>query len=494
MFTMRLGREYRRIRTPEPIEVGCAMREYRDLVVGADAVVPLLNGRTGRYVNLDNAASTPPLKAVADALDRLMPWYSSVHRGTGYKSRLSTEAFEAARREVGSFLGADPRQDVVVFTKNATEALNKLARRLPVDARRNLVITSRMEHHSNDLPWRATAGTVHVDVDRDGRLDMADLQAKLARHRESVRLVAVTGASNVTGFINPIHDIARLAHEAGALVAVDAAQLAPHRAVDMRPHGAPEHLDFVIIAAHKMYAPYGSGALVGPRALFEQTPPDLVGGGTVALVGDELVDWAAAPDREEAGSPNVPGAVALGRAVQVLGELGMDRVAGHEADLVRYALPRLARIPRLRLYGCSDPGRAEERVGVISFDVDGLHHALVAAILAYEAGVGVRHGCFCAHPYVTRLKRVGARDFERIRRQVLRGDRTHAPGMVRASFGLYNTTEDVDALVEALERISRGDITGDYVFDPAGPSYEPRGFAWNLEEASPLARHLPTAP
>ncbi|MGE5590852.1 MAG: aminotransferase class V-fold PLP-dependent enzyme [Bacillota bacterium] len=466
------------------------MNDYSDWVVGADSRVPLLDGRTVRYVNLDNAASTPPLRDVAETLDRLMPWYSSVHRGAGYKSRLTTQAFEAARRKVGSFLRADPQQDVVVFVRNATEALNRLARRLPAQGRRDVVITSRMEHHSNDLPWRAGGRAVHVEVDRDGRLDMADLRAKLAQYRDTVRLVAVTGASNVTGFINPIHDIARLAHEAGALMAVDAAQLAPHRAVDMRPHGDPEHLDFVIIAAHKMYAPYGSGALVGPRQVFEQTPPADVGGGTVSLVGDRQVEWAHAPDREEAGSPNVPGAVALGKAVEVLGALGMDRVAEHEADLVRYALPRLARIPRLRLYGCSDPGRVEERVGVISFDLEGLHHALVAAVLAYEAGVGVRNGCFCAHPYVTRLKRVGPREFERIRRQVSRGDRTHAPGMVRASFGLYNTTEDVDVLVEALGRVARGDIRGDYVFDPAGPSYEPRGFSWDLERALEPGRDL----
>lgn len=475
---------------PEVVRVA---REFRDLVVGSDATVPLLGGGSGRYVNLDNAASTPPFREVMDALNAFMPWYSSVHRGAGYKSRLSTEAYEMARNKVAAFLGADPEYDTVIFVKNATEAVNKLARRLPPDDRRDLVITSRMEHHSNDLPWRAAGRTVHVDVDELGRLDLNDLKAKLARYRDVVRLVAVTGASNVSGFINPIHDIARLAHEAGAYIAVDAAQLAPHRCIDMKRPGDPEHLDFVVISAHKMYAPFGSGALVGPKHVFERGTPDVVGGGAVSLVGDQEVDWAQAPDRDEAGSPNVPGAVALGRAIDVLQSIGMDEVAGHEAELVAYALRRLQSLERVRVYGSRDPQQVQERLGVLSFDVEGLHHALVAAVLGYEAGVGVRDGCFCAHPYVTRLKKVGPREFDRIRRQVRRGDRTKAPGMVRVSFGIYNTRDDIDVFIEALERINRGEIRGDYDFDPAGPSYEPRGFAWDLKGHLPFPPFPPIA-
>ena len=463
---------------------------FRSLVAGLDGEVPLLDGRTVPYVNLDNAASTPPLRAVIEALDGFMPWYSSVHRGTGYKSRLSTEAYEAARRQVAAFLGADPERDAVIFVKNATEGLNKLAQCLPLTEGRNVVITSWMEHHSNDLPWRAAAHTVHVDIDPLGRLDMDDLRAKLGRYRDSVAVVAVTGASNVTGFINPIHEIARLAHEAGAYMALDAAQLAPHRPVDMKPAGDEGHIDFAVIASHKMYAPFGSGALVGPREVFEAGPPSVVGGGAVDLVSDDHVDWAAAPEREEAGSPNVPGAVALARAIQVLAGIGMDQVAQHEAELVQYALRRLNKLPKVHVYGSRDPERTEDRVGVITFDVEGLHHALVAAVLAYEAGVGVRNGCFCAHPYVTRLKRVGPEEFARIRSQVLRGDRTNAPGMVRASFGLYNTTDDIDVFIEALERICRGDIRGQYEFEPSVPSYEPRGFAWDPAERLPWLKEI----
>ena len=207
-------------------------------------------------------------------------------------------------------------------------------------------ITSGMEHHSNDLPWRAAAHTVHVRLTPDGRLDLADFEEQLDRYADRVALVAITGASNVTGLLNPIHQLAEKAHAVGALFMADCAQLAPHRKVEMLPLSDPAHLDFVSISAHKMYAPFGTGAIVGRRDIFERGDPDMTGGGTVEIVTLDNVVWAEPPEREEAGSPNTVGAIALAAAMRQLSQVGMDAVAAHEAELTAYALERLARHAR----------------------------------------------------------------------------------------------------------------------------------------------------
>ncbi len=278
-------------------------------MVGLDECAPLLDGRRVPYVNLDNAATTPPLRAVVEAVGDLLPLYASVHRGTGYKSRVTTAAYERARETVGAFVGADPDRDVVVFGRHTTDAVNLLARSLDADPDA-VVLTTLLEHHSNDLPWRARGRVLHVGARPDGALDLDHLDRLLARHAGRVALLAVTGASNVTGVVPPVHDLAARVHAVGGRILVDAAQLAAHRRIDMLPHDDPRHLDFVALSAHKMYAPFGTGALVGRRDLFGPRPHQ-PGGGTVRAVTVDGVAWADLPDREEGGSPNVIGAVAL---------------------------------------------------------------------------------------------------------------------------------------------------------------------------------------
>ena len=333
-----------------------------------------------------------------------------------------------------------------------------------------------MEHHSNDLPWREYARVVYIEVDEDGQLDMNDYEAKLRQHAGHVRLVAVTGASNVTGFMPPVYAMAELAHRHGARILVDSAQLAPHRAIHKGPAGTPRYLDFLTLSAHKMYAPYGTGALIGPRDYFSQMPPQMRGGGTIELVTREEVYWASAPERNEAGSPNVAGAVALAASLRILSAVGMDAVAQHEKELTRHILHRLCEVDGLQVFGSADPERLEDRLGVIAFNLDGYHHALVAAILAYEGGIGVRDGCFCAHPYILTLLKIGGETYQTFRGHVLAGDREDMPGLVRASFGCYNTLEEIDTLVEWLQRIRAGDFRGDYILDHRHGSYAPRGW------------------
>jgi selenocysteine lyase/cysteine desulfurase len=448
------------------------LENIRRHVVGLDVEVPLLDGSRRAYVNFDNAATTPPLRPVYNTVNTFMHWYSSVHRGTGVKSVISTKLYEEAHHIVCDFVGADRESDVVIFVKNSTEALNKLARRIPF-APRDVVLTTAMEHHSNDLPWRLVAHTEHVRVDRRGALDVDHLDALLRKYGENVRLVAITGASNVTGYVNPIHEIAEKAHRVGAEIVVDAAQLAPHRAIRMRIDDEARQIDYLALSAHKMYAPYGSGALVGARDFFARGDPDSVGGGTVDIVTLDHVEWAQLPEKEEAGSPNVVGAVAMAQSMLCLQHLGMERLAEHETDLTAYTLEQLASIPAVRVYGVADPKRAGEKVGVIPFSVDGMSHYLVAAILSCEGAIGVRNGCFCAHPYILDLVGVTPEEARAYQEDIRSGIKAGTPGLVRASFGCYNDKSEVDWFIQVLEKVARGEYEGEYAQDPTTGEYWP---------------------
>ncbi len=251
-------------------------------------LAPKLDGSLGPYINFDNAASTPPLRVVQETINQFMPWYSSIHRGSGFKSQLATNAYETARAMTLEFVGADPRTHVCIFGKNSTEAINKLARRFQFPEGRDVVLVSIMEHHSNDLPYRPLAKVIHIAVKPNGELDEFDFDRKLRDYSGRVGLVAISGASNVTGLINPIHRLAEKAHAAGAQILVDCAQLAPHRKIEMGSIEDPGHLDYIVLSAHKMYAPYGTGALIGRRDTFESGEPDMRGGGEVELVTEEL--------------------------------------------------------------------------------------------------------------------------------------------------------------------------------------------------------------
>jgi cysteine desulfurase/selenocysteine lyase len=452
-----------------------SLGELRARIVGVERSVPLLDGSSCTYVNFDNAASTPVVRDVKDTLDAFLEWYSSVHRGAGFKSQVATHAYERARELVAEFVGANTDEYVVIFGKNTTEATNLLARRFPF-APGDVMLVSLMEHHSNDLPYRAVAQVVHVGCDPDGRLDEEDFDRQLARYASRVRLVAISGASNVTGFINPAHRLARKAHAAGAQILVDAAQLAPHRPIRMGRLDDPEHFDYLALSAHKMYAPFGTGALIARRDTLAHGEPALRGGGTVEFVTTNSVDWSGPPDRDEAGSPNVVGAVALGAACRTLQQIGMQTVADHEAELTAYTLERLRTIPGITLYGDDDPARAGERLGVIPFNLANLSHFQLAAVLSYEYGIGVRNGCFCAHPYLLHLLHADDAAIEWARTNILAEDRSQMPGMVRASFGMYNTADEVDRFVDALARISQGAIRGRYVQDRISGDYHPDGW------------------
>jgi selenocysteine lyase/cysteine desulfurase len=448
-------------------------------VVGADVAVPLVTGGTRRYVNLDVAASAPALRTVADGVAACLPWYASVHRGAGFKSRVSTELYERAREAIRAFVGGRP-DDAVVITRNTTDAINLLASALP---ERTTVLVFAVEHHANMLPWRH--GTHHGRVrylpvpaspdDLVTQLDAALREERAggtaadgsARAGAGPILVSTTGASNVTGEIWPLRRIAETAHVHDARFMVDAAQLAPHLPVDMARDG----IDYLAMSGHKLYAPYGAGALIGRHDWLEETEPFLWGGGAVRFVTLDDVMWAPLPDRQEAGSPNVLGAVAMGIACETLAEIGMEAIAAEELAMHAHAVRRLSAIPGVRVH--LTWGLDQAHIGLVTFAVDGYDHGEVASILSAEHGIGVRHGCFCAHPLMLHLLRVDDGAASALREALRAGEDPPLPGAVRMSFGLATTEADIDAVADALASVAADGPRWTYRVSPATGEWEP---------------------
>ncbi|MDA8222788.1 aminotransferase class V-fold PLP-dependent enzyme [Desulfosporosinus sp.] len=422
---------------------------YRNLVIGTDTKIPLKNGQYTTAINFDNAASTPPFVSVMEEINHFASMYSSIHRGTGYKSQFSSKVFEEARSIVLKFVNADPSRDTIIFVKNTTEAINKLSYRLWDGNKRSVILSTWMEHHSNDLPWRNKFQVDYVQTDSSGKLSLEDLESRLIKHKGNVKLVTVTGASNVTGYVNPIHKIAELAHRYQAKIHVDGAQLVPHNSVNMNPKNPLQSIDYLTFSGHKMYAPFGTGVLIGPQETFKKGISEYVGGGTAETVTHDWVVWEPPPHNEEAGTPNLMGVVALTAAIKTLTTLGMKNIDQYENQLTNYANSKLRSIPGITVYSHTTPG--EPRIGVIPFNVNGIAHEQAAAILSNQAGIAVRTGCFCTQPYIQRLLSISPRqmDLYRKRRDISR------PGVVRLSFGLYNDFSEIDVLMQLLERISK---------------------------------------
>ncbi len=415
-------------------------------VLGRDVAVPLVTGGEVAYAALDHAASAPALQRVWDDVAAYAPYYGSVHRGAGYLSQLSTDLFENARRTVAEFL--DCRiEDQVVFTRSTTDSLNLLAAALPDGCE---VFVFETEHHAALLPWQRAGRVTFLDAPSSPAQAVEILERALAdRDPSGPALVCVTGASNVTGELWPVRELAAAAHAHGARIVLDAAQLAPHRAVSVRDLD----VDWVAFSGHKLYAPFGSGVLAGRADWLREAEPYLAGGGasrTVARRADGGVDvqWHETAARHEAGSPNVIGAYAIASACKALAEAGFDALAAREDALVRAVREGLADVPEVRflsLFGDDAP-----RVGVLSFVVDGWNSSHFAAALSAEYGIGVRDGLFCAHPLVRRL---------------LDGDAGGAgecgapePGAlnaIRVSFGVGTPEEHVSRFVRAVRELVR---------------------------------------
>ncbi|MDR4507775.1 MAG: aminotransferase class V-fold PLP-dependent enzyme [Candidatus Brocadiaceae bacterium] len=421
--------------------------------VGLQHHVTTLSGNTVRYVNLDNTATTPPFVDVLDAVNDFLGWYGSIHRGSGYKSFFSTWIFEQARKRIFEFVGADTGYHELIFTSNTTAAINKAARVMSL-SKDDIVLVSQIEHSSNDLPWRQRSTVIRYDVNKDTTINKESIRNLLIKLHGRVKLVSVTGASNVTGYIPPYHEIAELSHSFNVPIFVDCAQLIPHKKIMMGMQNDPRHLDYIAFSAHKMGAPFGTGVLIGPSEVFQprDVPSDEPGGGTTDILTDEKPFWTTSPDRFESGTPNAVGAIALAKAVEVLSAFGMDNVEKNEAILWEYAVGKLTKIPKVKLY--INPAESIDHTPIIPFNIEGYPHGLVAAILGFEYGIGVRHGRHCADSLVLYLLGLSKDEQKRVVKQVVdRGRKTDIYGVVRPSIGLCNIKEDIDRLIESVSKI-----------------------------------------
>ena len=427
--------------TGDEVQDRYTIDNIRDEIVGVDQLIELEDGTMQPLINFDNAATTPAFQSVMDEVDSKLSMYGSIGRGFSQKSNYSTDIYNGTRKKVLDFVGADEDHYTCFYVNNTTDGLNKLASAL-VD-KDTVVLATRMEHHANDLPWRERCKVIYAEVDGQGRIDYDEIEKMLQEN--DVDYVTVTAASNVTGYVTDVHRVAKLAHKYGAKIIVDGAQIVAHRLFSMQGETEDENIDFFVFSAHKMYSPYGGGAVVGLTDVLNEHMPEFYGGGTVRIVAD--YDWDAkdAPAKYEAGSPNYPGVVGMGKAIEILEDIGFDAIEAHEQKLIRKLMDGLLEYDTAIIYGDSE--NITDRVGVVSFNFSDVNSYLLAEYLSKLGGVATRRGAFCAHPYVWRL--VGV-DPEMALEAYGSCEDVHTPGMIRVSFGIYNTEEEVDELLEIL--------------------------------------------
>ena len=420
--------------------------EIRKLFIGLDNKIVINGKKQVIPINFDNAATTPVLKKVMRAVLKASENYGSIARGDGQKSQYSSDLYEECRRYVIDYFNAPLNKYTAIFVSNTTEGINKLSNIL-IKNKNDIVITSRMEHHSNDLPWRGKCDLKYVEVDEKGRIIMEELEEMFSIYQDRIKYVTITGASNVTGYITDIRRVAKLAHKYGAKLIVDGAQLVPHRAINICGKEDDDYIDFLIFSAHKVYAPFGSGAIIGLRDELEKYPPDTKGGGTVERVLDDEIIWLSTPEKNEAGSPNFFGAVALMQALKEMNKIGFELIESNEKKLLKILIEGMKNFERVILYG--DNENIEDRLGIMVFNIDRLCYEMVGEYLASIRGIAVRQGGFCAHPYTRRLLGIKSNEIEEYIKK------NGMPGMVRVSLGAYNSEKEVNIFLETIEYICK---------------------------------------
>lgn len=451
--------------------------------LGLSTLYRLKNGEMGRRHYLDSTASTLMMKTSFEVARCFLDHYSNVHSQSHYGARISSSTLKWAHDRVLAFVGADPDIYTCIFygsgTTGCSNRVSQALARLRPD--RNIVLTSLMEHHSNDLPHRKMAAHFYSipllkDAEGLGSLSLHEMRQMLLRFGNSVNYIAVSAASNVTGILNSIHDIAEMAHHSGTLVVVDGAQIIAHSPVRLMDADNPSrNIDAFIFSGHKAYAPGAPGVLVIRKDLLNSVEPTELGGGMVEEVGAHSYQISSDfPRREQAGTPNILGALMLATSLEVMDRVGMSIIQDREHALFLRLIDGLNQIEEIKIYGHPDLTRFP-RVGTLAFNISGIDHGLVAAILNDFHNIAVRNGCFCAHPYVKVLM---AEEIDQLnlKKQDLFSTKSKWKqhiGMVRASVGLYTTEEDIDALLAGIkdvikehsfyQRLYKPDETGAYI-------------------------------
>lgn len=417
---------------------------FRHLFIGLDKKVSIINNNKIVPINLDNAATTPVFKSVLDRITKACELYGAIGRGLGQKSEYSTKVYSESRDYILDFFNASKDKYAVIFVNNTTEGINRLSNIL-IEDKSHIVITTRMEHHSNDLPWRGKCNLKYIEVDENGRLKLDELEYLLENYKGLVKYVTVTAASNVTGYVNNLSYISKLVHKYNAKLIVDGAQIVAHKKIDFNE----TLIDFFVFSAHKMYAPFGSGAIIGLKEEFERLDSDFKGGGTVEAVFDNSEVLLPPPEKDEAGSPNFFGAIALVQAMKELENIDYEVIEKNEKILLQHAINGLNSIKDVVTYG--DNFNIDDRLGIVVFNINNIYHAENARLLASLRAIAVRQGAFCAHPYVKRLLKINTEEAGRY----LVDTNCKMPGMVRASFGVYNSIKELDIFLNTVELICR---------------------------------------
>lgn len=420
--------------------------DLRKLFVGLDKKVNI-NGK-GRIVpiNFDNAATTPPFKRVVKRVLETTEYYGSIARGDGQKSQYCSDLYEECRRYILKYFNAPEEIYTAIFVGNTTDGLNKLSNIL-INNKEDIVITTRMEHHSNDLPWRNKCDLKYVEVNEDGRININEIEELIERYKEKVKYITITGASNVTGYINDIRKISGLIHKYGGKIIVDGAQLVPHKKVYMYKKDSLENIDFLVFSGHKIYAPFGSGAIIGLREDFNNNLPDTKGGGTVEYVIDNNQLWLNTPEKNEAGTPNLFGAVAIMEAMKEIEKIGFERIEKNEKELLQYLINGLKELNRVKLYADNDC--IDDRLGILVFTIDGMKYYEVGEKLSEIKAIGVRQGGFCSHPYTRRVLGIPNNQLQEYI------NKNGIPGLVRVSLGIYNSKKEANIFLETVELLCR---------------------------------------
>lgn len=420
--------------------------DLRKLFVGLDKKVNI-NGK-GRIVpiNFDNAATTPPFKRVVKRVLETTEYYGSIARGDGQKSQYCSDLYEECRRYILKYFNAPEEIYTAIFVGNTTDGLNKLSNIL-INNKEDIVITTRMEHHSNDLPWRNKCDLKYVEVNEDGRININEIKELIERYKEKVKYITITGASNVTGYINDIRKISGLIHKYGGKIIVDGAQLVPHKKIYMYKKDSLENIDFLVFSGHKIYAPFGSGAIIGLRKDFNNNLPDTKGGGTVEYVIDNNQLWLNTPEKNEAGTPNLFGAVAIMEAMKEIENIGFERIEKNEKELLQYLINGLKELNRVKLYADNDC--IDDRLGILVFTIDGMKYYEVGEKLSEIKAIGVRQGGFCSHPYTRRVLGIPNNQLQEYI------NKNGIPGLVRVSLGIYNSKKEANIFLETVELLCR---------------------------------------
>ena len=449
--------------------------------IGLTTEYLLADGSTSKRIYLDSTASTLMMGAAYRASENFLAHYSNTHSLLHFSAKISTKTYSWIHDKILQFVHADPKEYTCFFMgSGVTAGMNKMAQTLRrLRPERDMVLVSMMEHHSNDLPHRKHGGKViHIPLEKNekmaGKINTEILEKYLTQFSDRINYVSITGLSNVTGIINPINDIAKIVHKYNVYLVVDAAQMAAHVPIYMSGfEDSAMEIDVLLFSGHKTYAPGSPGVIIARKSFLESIEPEEVGGGMVDKVyPDNYFVTKKFPDRVEAGTPNILGAITLGASIHILETIGMDLILKEDLNIIQYAMNHLKKINEVYIYGDTNT-KLCPRAGTIAFNILNMDHGLVASVLNDYFNIAVRNECFCAHPYVEQMLQVThSKELDECesRDNHLTWKMEPWMGMVRVSFGIYNSTQDVDKLIDALHTIikQKDKFKDNYLIDKNG--------------------------